>query len=92
MKAERVNDTHMRVNWTGLTPADARGHVLHYTVHYWPASDRQSTRSRDTSGTSVVVGGLLAREDYVVQVSATTGAGSGPNSSEFILTSPTKGI
>ena len=91
VKVERVNNTHMRVIWTSLTPASARGHILYYTVYYWPASDRQRVISRNTTGSSVIVGGLVSGEDYIIQVSATTGAGSGPNSSQVTLFSPYSG-
>ena len=91
VKVERVNNTHMRVAWTPLTPASARGHILYYTVYYWPASDRQRVRSRNTTGSSVTVGGLVSGEDYVIQVSATTGAGGGPNSSQVTLFFPNSG-
>ena len=39
----------------------------------------------------MIVGGLVGGEDYVIQVSATTGAGGGPNSSQVTLFSPYSG-
>ena len=89
----RLDGTHMRVSWSALTPVEARGYISHYTVFYWPASDSQlvmyTTTAHDV--TVVVIGGLIAGETYTVQVSATTGAGSGERSSETILSSPTPG-
>ena len=80
----RLNETHMMVSWSALTPEEARGHLINYTVHYWPVSNTElvinKTIPPDT--TSVVIHGLVSGEEYVVAVSATTGAGNGPRSSE----------
>ena len=86
---ERASETQMRVSWTGLSPVEARGHLTHYTIHYWPASDTQLVMRETVAGnrTSVEIGGLRPGESYVVTVSATTGAGSGPNSTETSLAS-----
>ena len=79
---ERVNATHMEVRWTALSPVEARGHITHYTISYWPASNSEPVTSitvHNTTSTSyrVLIGGLLSGEAYVVEVSASTAAGDG---------------
>ena len=79
---ERVNDTHMEVRWTTLSPVEARGHITHYTISYWPASNSEPVTSitvHNTTNTSyeVLIGGLLPGEAYVVEVSASTAEGDG---------------
>ena len=82
MVVERVNATHMEVRWTALSPVEARGHITHYTISYWPASNSEPVTSitvHNTTSTSyrVLIGGLLSGEAYVVEVSASTAAGDG---------------
>ena len=86
----RLNESHMMVSWSGLTPEKARGYLISYTVHYWPASntDLVMTITTPPDTTSVVIGGLESGEEYVVAVSATTGAGNGPWSSEVSTSQP----
>ena len=74
----------MNVSWSALTPEKARGYLISYTVHYWPVSNTELvvTITISPNTTSVVIGGLVSGEVYVVAVSATTGAGNGPWSSE----------
>ena len=76
-----LNDTHVRVRWTALNPKDARGCIMGYTVHYWPASKSDLAINKPTPPniTSVVIP-VVSSETYIVQVSASTGAGSGPRS------------
>ena len=91
---ERVDESSMRVSWSELTPERARGHLIHYTIHYWPASDREmvSKITVPPNTTSVVIRSLRPGVSYVVQVSATNGAGSGERSMEATLASQTAGI
>ena len=91
--AERVNDTHMRVSWTALSPDEAGGCITNYTVHYWPASDSGlvMTNTAQHNVTSVVIGGLVAGESYTVHVSASNGAGDGPRSEPATLSDPASG-
>ena len=81
---KRLNETNMNVSWSALTPEKARGYLISYTVHYWPASNTELvvTITTPPDTTSVVIGGLVSGEEYVMAVSATTGAGNGPRSSE----------
>ena len=82
MVVKRVNVTHMEVRWTALSPVEARGHITHYTISYWPASNSEPVTSitvHNTTNTSyrVLIGGLLPGEAYVVEVSASTAEGDG---------------
>ena len=79
---ERVNTTHMVVRWTALDPVQAKGHITHYTISYWPASSSEPVMSiivYNTTNTSygVLIRGLLPGEGYVVEVSASTAVGEG---------------
>ena len=95
MVVERVNATHMEVRWTALSPVEARGHITHYTISYWPASNSEPATSitvHNTTNTSyeVLIGGLLPGEAYVVEVSASTAAGDGEKA-KFTLSATTEG-
>ena len=96
MVVERVNATHMEVRWTALSPVEARGHITHYTISYWPASNSEPVTSitvHNTTSTSyrVLIGGLLSGEAYVVEVSASTAAGDG-DKTEVTLSTGARGI
>ena len=71
----------MEVRWTALSLVEARGHITHYTISYWPASNSEpvTITVHNTTNTSyeVLIGGLLPGQAYVVEVSASTGAGDG---------------
>ena len=84
---ERINNTHMRVSWTGLSPVEARGHVTHYTVYYWPTSDTQLVTNITVppNTTTAVIGGLQPEETYTVQVSASTAVDEGSRSEEVTV-------
>ena len=95
MVVERVNATHMEVRWTALSPVEARGHITHYTISYWPASNSKPATSiivHNATNTSyeVLIGGLLPGEAYVVEVSASTAAGNGEKA-KFTLSATTEG-
>ena len=84
-----MNTTHMVVRWTALSPVEARGHITHYTISYWPASNSEPVKSitiHNTTSTSyrVLIGGLLPGEGYVVEVSASTAVGEG-DKTEVVL-------
>ena len=75
----RVNDTVLRVTWTGLTLNDARGFPS-YVVNIM--SRHEQVSSQRTSSTSVVVGGLMPHTEYSITVQALTAGGTkeGPHS------------
>ena len=91
MVAKRVNDTHMKVSWTALSPEKAGGCITDYTVHYASDSGLPRTTTTHHNVTSVVIGGLVAGESYTVQVSARNGAGDGPTSESATLSDPAPG-
>ena len=93
MSVERVNATHMTVNWTAVGPVEARGHIIHYTVYYWPASSSEQVVNITVphNTTSVEIGGLLPGETYTVQVSASTSVGEGSKSEEMTANSIQQG-
>jgi hypothetical protein len=73
----------MVVSWIPLSYSEARGFISHYTVAYSPLINRssqaistvtQTLPGMDTNTTRIE--GLDANTDYIVQVSATNGAGT----------------
>ena len=93
MSVERVNATHMTVSWTAPSPVEARGHIIHYAVYYWPASSGEQVVNITVphNTTSVEIGGLLPGETYTVQVSASTSVGEGSKSEEMTASSIQQG-
>ena len=79
LTVERVNATHMIVSWTALSLVEARGHIIYYTVNYWPASYSEDIKSINVlhNITRVEISDLLSGETYIVQVSANTSVGKG---------------
>ena len=71
----------MEVSWSPLSYED----ITHYTVYYSPTSSKQSNITVPHNLTSVVIGGLMPEETYVVQISASTAAGEGVRSEEAIV-------
>jgi DUF971 family protein len=75
--------TVMVVSWIPLNYSEARGFISHYTVVYSPIAQNsqaldimmQTVPGMDTSTTRIE--GLDVNTDYIVQVSATNGAGTG---------------
>ena len=87
---ERVNATHMIVSWTALSLVEARGHIIYYTVNYWPSSYSEDIKSINVPHniTRVEISDLLYGETYTVQVSASTSVGPGIVSVELSSTKP----
>ena len=79
LSVERVNATHMIVSWTALSLVYARGHIIYYTVNYWPVSNREDIKSINVPHniTRVEISNLLYGETYIIQVSASTSVGKG---------------
>ena len=84
---KRLNASHMMVSWTAPTLMEARGHITHYIVYYWIASNNLQVFSvtvpQDT--TEVIISDLLPGETYVVEISASTSVGEGSTSMEVYL-------
>ena len=88
---ERVNaTTHMIVSWTALSLVEARGHIIYYTVNYWPTSNREDINSINVPHniTTVEISDLLSGETYIVQVSASTSVGKGQSANTSSVYSP----
>ena len=86
----RVNATHMIVSWTALSLVEARGHIIYYTVNYWPTSNSEDIKSINVPHniTRVEISDLLSGETYIVQVSASTLAGEGESVEKSSICSP----
>ena len=83
-----------------LSYSEARGFISHYTVHYYPMT---SERKREELGTmtqtvpgmdtnTTRIEGLDANNDYIIQVSATNGAGTSELSAAVLAAAPVKGM
>jgi len=89
----------MVVSWIPLTYSEARGFISHYTVAYTPQTSGRKRQAFDTMTQTVPgmdanttrIEGLDANTDYIVQVSATNGAGTSELSSITILPAPAGG-
>ena len=82
VSVERVNGSHMIVSRTAITLVEARGHITHYTVYYWSASNTQQVFNMTVAhnNTKVVVGELLHGVTYLVEIAASTSVGEGSTS------------
>ena len=82
MTVERVNGTHINVTWEELSPADARGDVVSYSILYTPVTRQGEDNVVVVTGnqSSVLIGGLDPQQTYRVEVWATTAAGDGTRS------------
>ncbi len=84
----RTSPTAIMVSWKPLTLSEARGFITFYIIEYYPfivENKRQSLdiMRMDVSAflSSTTIGGLDGKLDYIIQVSASTSAGSGVGSS-----------
>ena len=90
----------MVVSWIPLSYSEARGFISHYTIHYYPMTSGRKRQALDTMTQTVTgmdtnttrIEGLDAIINYIVQVSATNGAGTSELSSEVSAAVPVKGI
>ena len=89
MTVERVNGTHIRVTWE-LSPADARGDVVSYSILYTPVTIQREDNPVVVPGnqSSLLIGALDPQVTYTVQVWATTAAGDGMRSVPVEVTPP----
>jgi hypothetical protein len=89
----------MVVSWISLGYFEARGFVSHYTVAYSPLRNGRSSQALDTFTLTVPdmdtnttrIEGLDANTDYIVQVSATNGAGTSELSVPAHIAADTEG-
>jgi len=85
----------MVVSWIPLTYSEARGFISHYTVAYTPQTSGRKRQAFDTMTQTVPgmdanttrIEGLDANTDYIVQVSATNGAGTSVLSTSILVSS-----
>ena len=95
----RPSPTVMVVSWIPLNYSEARGFISHYTVTvaYFPLTSgqaldtmTQTVPGMDTNTTRIE--GLDANTDYIVQVSATNGAGTSHLSAPLHVVADTTGM
>ena len=92
MNVTRPNAAVIVVSWIPLNLAEARGFISHYTVNYTTKKRSpedtmtQTVPGMDTNTTRIE--GLYANTDYIVQVSATNGAGTSPLSAPLEAAAP----
>ena len=101
MSVTRPSPIVMVVSWIPLSYSEARGFISHYTVHYYTMTSEKRRQVPDTAVmTEIVPGmdtnttrieGLDANTDYIVQVSATNGAGTSELSAKESVAAPVKG-
>ena len=97
---DRTSPAAMVVSWTPLSYVEARGFISHYTVAY--SSQTSGGRKRQTLATMFqTVPGMnsntariegLDTTDYIVQMSATNGAGTNGLSPLIFVAAPTNQI
>ena len=81
LRASVAGSSRVRVEWALLSPNEARGHVLSYTVTHSGAVEEIHTLPNQSS---VVISGLMAGSTYSVYVWANTSAGEGERSSATV--------
>ena len=80
----RTSAAVMVVSWIPLSYSEARGFVSHYTVTYSPLTSGRKRQSAVTmservpgiDANNIVIQDLNPSTEYIVQVSATNGAGT----------------
>ena len=96
---DRTSPTDMVVSWTPLSYVEARGFISNYTVTYSPQTSdgrkRQAIiKTVDVPGmdsSSVTIANLDPSIVYSVQISATTGGGTGESSVPVLAELPDEG-
>ena len=76
---QRINGSHMRVTWTPLTLAQARGFITRYSIQAIPTGSLYAKKNQTVPGThsTVIISDLDPQLDYCVRVWASTKAGVG---------------
>jgi hypothetical protein len=95
----RSSATVMVVSWIPLNYTEARGFISHYTVTYSPMRNGRKRQGIDNMNQTVPgmdanttrIERLDANTDYIVQVSATNGAGTSEPSLVIMATLPVEG-
>ena len=83
IKAEAETDSKITVTWNLLSPEEAQGFVLSYTVSYKAESGLDDSMEKIVPGTrnTVLIEGLDANQEYTIVMWANTSAGMGQASS-----------
>ena len=71
----QLNVSHVEVMWSLLSPEEARGVILYYTLTYTNGPDTRKTISVPPTQNRAVLSELKPGEKYSVYVSASTSAG-----------------
>ena len=87
----QLNISHVQVMWSLLSPEEARGVILYYTLSYTNGPDTRKTISVPPTQNRAVLSELKPGEKYSVYVSASTSAGMG-NSAATTVTLPVDNI
>ena len=87
----QLNISHVEVMWSLLSPEEARGVILNYTLTYTNGPDTRKTISVPPTQNRAVLSELKPGEKYSVYVSASTSAGMG-NSTATTATLPVDNI
>ena len=87
----QLNISHVEVMWSLLSPEEARGVILYYTLTYTNGPDTRKTISVPPTQNRAVLSELKPGEKYSVYVSASTSAGMG-NSTATTASLPVENI
>ena len=95
----RPSPTVLVVSWILLSYSEARGFISHYNIHYSPVTSEKRRQEVDAFNQTVPgmnnttrIEGLDANSDYIVQVSATNGAGTSKLSAAVRADVPVEGM
>ena len=77
VRVTQLNVSHVEVMWSLLSPEEARGVILNYTLTYTNGPDTRKTISVPPTQNRAVLSELKPGEKYSVYVSASTSAGMG---------------
>ena len=88
----RTSAAVMVVSWITLSYSEARGFISHYTVAYSPLTSGRNRQSAVTmservpgmDANNIVIQDLNPSTEYIVQVSATNGAGTIQSSAKIV--------
>ena len=86
----RTSPTTIMVFWKRLTLSEARGFITFYIIEYYPLAIENKRQSLDLMriesafSSSTTIDGLDENIAYIVQVSASTSAGSGVTSNPLV--------
>ena len=77
VRVTQLNVSHVEVMWTLLSPEEARGVILNYTLTYTNGPDTRKTISVPPTQNRAVLSELKPGEYYLMYIFASTSAGMG---------------